>query len=78
MFPTVCVCVCVCVSVCLCVCVCLCLCVCVCVCVLGPHWQHMEVSRIGAESELQLLAYTTATATWDPQPTELNPHPHGY
>ena len=30
---------------------------------LGPHPQHMEVLRLGAESELQLLAYTTATAT---------------
>ena len=26
----------------------------------------MEVPRQGVESELQLLAYTTATATWDP------------
>ena len=26
----------------------------------------MEVSSPGAESELQLPAYTTATATWDP------------
>ena len=26
----------------------------------------MEVPRLGIESELQLLAYTTATATWDP------------
>ena len=25
----------------------------------------MEVPRLGVESELQLLAYTTATATWD-------------
>ena len=30
---------------------------------LGPHLQHMEVSRLGVESELQLPAYTTATAT---------------
>ena len=30
---------------------------------LGPHLQHMEVPRLGVESELQLLAYTTATAT---------------
>jgi len=28
---------------------------------LGPHSQHMEVPRLGVESELQLLAYTTAT-----------------
>ena len=27
---------------------------------------HMEVPRLGVEFELQLLAYTTATATWDP------------
>ena len=29
---------------------------------LGPYLQHMEVSRLGVELELQLLAYTTATA----------------
>ena len=27
---------------------------------LGPHLQHMEVPRLGVESELQLPAYTTA------------------
>ena len=27
--------------------------------------QHMEIPRLGVESELQPLAYTTATATWD-------------
>ena len=27
---------------------------------------HMEVPGLGVESELQLPAYTTATATWDP------------
>ena len=27
--------------------------------------QHMEVPRLGADSELQLPAYATATATWD-------------
>ena len=32
---------------------------------LGPHPQHTEVPRLGVESELQLPAYTTATATWD-------------
>ena len=26
----------------------------------------MEIPRLRAESELQLPAYTTATATWDP------------
>ena len=33
---------------------------------LGPHPRHMEVPRLGVQSELELLAYTTATATWDP------------
>ena len=33
---------------------------------LGPHLQHMEVPRLGVESELQLPAYAMATATWDP------------
>ena len=32
---------------------------------LGPHPWHMEVPRLGVELELQLLAYTTATALWD-------------
>ena len=31
--------------------------------------QHMEVPRLGVELELQLLAYTTATATQDPSHT---------
>ena len=30
---------------------------------LGPHLWRMEVSGLGVESELQLLAYVTATAT---------------
>ena len=30
---------------------------------LGPHLGHMEVSRLGAESELQVPAYNTASAT---------------
>ena len=35
----------------------------VCVCVfLGPHLQHMEIPRLGVESELWLLAVTPATA----------------
>ena len=34
--------------------------------VLGLHLRHMEVPRLGVELELQLLAYTTATATWAP------------
>ena len=33
---------------------------------LGPLLQHMEVPRLGVESELQLPASTTATATQDP------------
>ena len=33
---------------------------------LGSHLWHMEVPRLGADSELQLPAYTTATATPDP------------
>ena len=32
---------------------------------LGPHPQHLEVPRLGAELELQLLAYATATAMPD-------------
>ena len=32
---------------------------------LRPHLWHMEVSRLGVKSELQLLAYATATATQD-------------
>ena len=32
---------------------------------LGAHPWHMEVPRLGDESELQMLAYTTAIATPD-------------
>ena len=32
----------------------------------GPNVRHMEVPRLGVESELQLPAYTTATAMQDP------------
>ena len=32
---------------------------------LGPHPWHMEVSRLGVESQLEMSAYTTATATRD-------------
>ena len=35
-------------------------------CFSEPHSRHMEVPRLGVRLELQLLAYTTATATWDP------------
>ena len=34
-------------------------------CFSGPHPRHMEVPRLGVQSELQLPAYTTATATPD-------------
>ena len=55
---------------------------------LGPHSRHMEVPRLGVKSELQLLAYATATATPDPslvcdlhhssrQCWILSPQPHG-
>ena len=33
---------------------------------LGPHPWHMEVPRLGVESELPPPAYATATATRDP------------
>ena len=33
---------------------------------LGPYPQHMEVPKLGVESELQPPAYATATATADP------------
>ena len=32
----------------------------------GPPPRHIEVPRLGVESELHLPAYTTATATPDP------------
>ena len=32
---------------------------------LGPHQRHMKVPGVGVESELQLLAYATATAMGD-------------
>ena len=33
---------------------------------LGSHPQHKEIPRLGVESQLQVSAYTIATATWDP------------
>ena len=33
---------------------------------LGLQVQNMEVYRLGVTLELQLLAYATAIATWDP------------
>ena len=35
-------------------------------CFQGPHLLHMEIPRVEIKSELQLLAYTTAIAVWDP------------
>ena len=32
---------------------------------LGMHVQHMEVPRLGVESDLELLSYATAAAMWD-------------
>ena len=34
--------------------------------IVGPHLQHMEVPRLGVESELALLFYATATEMPDP------------
>ena len=34
---------------------------------LGLYLRHVEVPRLGVESELQLPAHTTATATQDPR-----------
>ena len=35
-------------------------------CSLGPCLRHVEIPSLGDKLELQLPAYTTATATWDP------------
>ena len=35
------------------------------ICFLGLHLPHMEVPRLGTESELQLQAYARATASQD-------------
>ena len=32
----------------------------------GPRLWHMEFPRLGVQSELQVQAYATAVATWDP------------
>ena len=34
-------------------------------CFLGLHLQHMKIPRLAVELELQILAYTTATAMLD-------------
>ena len=39
---------------------------CIYFCFLGLHMLHVEVPRLGVKSELRLLAYATATATWNP------------
>ena len=44
---------------------------------LGLDLRHMEVPRLGVKSELQLPAYTTATATPDPSPVCDLPHSSG-
>lgn len=36
-------------------------------CFLGPQVQHIEVPKLGVESELKLLAYAIAMATRDPR-----------
>ena len=37
-------------------------CFCCFCCLLEPHMRHVDVLRLGVESDLQLLAYATATA----------------
>ena len=36
-------------------------------CFSGPYLQHMEVPRLGVQSELQLPVCVRATAKWDPR-----------
>ena len=43
-------------------------------CFLGPHPWNMEVPKLGVELELQLLAYTTASAMHNPK-LHLQPKP---
>jgi len=42
---------------------------------LGPHPQHRDVPRLGVRSELQLPAYTTATARAHAAGSELRLRP---
>ena len=35
-------------------------------CLFGLYLHHMEVPRLGVESELKLLGYTIAAVRWDP------------
>ena len=48
---------------------------------LGLHLRHMELPQLGVGPELQLPAYTTATAILEPSPTDQdqgsNPSPRG-
>ena len=46
-------------------------------CFLGPYLWHAEVPRLGVKSELQLLAYTIATAMQDPRCTCALHHSYG-
>ena len=46
-------------------------------CFLGLHPWHMEVPRLGVESEQQLLAYATATATQGPSRSATYTTAHG-
>ena len=46
---------------------CVCVCVCVCVCIfLGLHLWHMDIPRLGVESELHLQPTPQFTAALDP------------
>ena len=45
-------------------------------CFLWLHPRHMEIPRLGVESEMQLPAYTTATATATPDPSPVCDPPH--
>ena len=40
---------------------------------LRSHPQHVEAPRLGVKSELQLTAYTTAIAEWDPSCLQSTP-----
>jgi len=50
-------------------------------CFPGPYLQHVEIPRLGVESELHLQPTPQLWATPDPEPNERgqgsNPHPHG-
>ena len=44
---------------------------------LRPNPRHMEVPRLGVELELQPLAYSIATAMWDPSASVTYTTAHG-